>query len=375
MMFSITSKESTQDIEAALAAEFHGLVASGSVQSKYTSLINDSSTSFRVVTVGGSAANAEALINTGDPSKFFDSNPAISTGVPISYVVRNLSDNSVAGVSETTSYTVKTCEATAKTGANYYVLDAHARKVLAFDSSGNAVELAHPILLDTALFPNNSDIAYDPNDDRLLLRDNQLLNAYTSDGLPTEGGNEVPASSQSVSFDAKHGQTYVTGPAEVAVLTSTGEPVVQDPVDCTIQTLYVPSQDELFCLYGADGIGAYSFGLYDSITLPDNAFAAVYDADQTFTNGEYAVYDAFNDRILIGFNTDVWSFTPLGKLVTHFPLKGHLKGLARDSVSHRVATVLDNGTVQLFQDDATPVPLADGAFPGIADARGMVFRP
>ncbi|MGH7269639.1 MAG: thiol-activated cytolysin family protein, partial [Polyangiaceae bacterium] len=141
MMFSITSSQSTSNIEAALSAEFHGLVASGSVQTKYSSLINDSSTSFRVVTVGGSAANAEALINTGDPSKFFDSNPAISTGVPISYVVRNLSDNSVAGVSETTSYSVKTCEATATTGAAYYVVDNQSQGIDTFDALGNGVTL------------------------------------------------------------------------------------------------------------------------------------------------------------------------------------------------------------------------------------------
>ena len=387
MMFSITSARSTQEIEAALAAEFHGLVASGSVQTKYMSLINDSSTSFRVVTVGGSAANAEALINTGDPSKFFDSNPAISTGVPISYVVRNLSDNSIAGVSQTTDYAVKTCEATATNGANYYVVDNQATAIDAFDALGNGVTLAHPVTFPSNQFPQGSAIAYDDNDDLLIVlvrSGGEFIKLYKPDGSVAPGGNQTfnNVGLSSISYDSTHGQIYVTGSGGAApngivgAYTPAGQPIGQLPINCKLQTLYVPTTNQLYCFDGPGGVNAFTFGLYQPVTLPANAFQAVYDAmsSTAFAHGEYAAYDTANDRILIGFNTDAWSFTPTGTLVSHFPLQGHIQGLTRDTISQRVAVVLDNGTMQLFSDDGKTVKTINGAFSGIAVPRGLAFR-
>jgi hypothetical protein len=46
MMFSLSSSESTESIKSALQAQFSGVVASGSVNTAYSSLLSDASTTF-----------------------------------------------------------------------------------------------------------------------------------------------------------------------------------------------------------------------------------------------------------------------------------------------------------------------------------------
>jgi hypothetical protein len=385
MMFSITASKSTQAIETALSAQFNGLLASGSVDARYASLQSDSSFSFRVVTVGGSATDAEALIETGDPSRFFSSDPAISTGVPISYVVRNLGNNSIAGVSETTNYSVQTCQVTASgAGANYYVGDSQRQTIDGYDGAGAPVSFTQSF---SPVGRPLASLSYASKEDEVFVLAGapRTVTAFAPDGRNI--GSFTPQAStgylNGLSYDGTHDRLYVTATGgQVASYTPNGELIDQPSIGCVYQTLYVPSADALYCLNGPDGVSAYTFGSYDNVTLPADAFAAVTTPVDTTAgipvngvNGEYGAYDPVHDRLLIGNGADAWSFTPSGAQVAHFALDGHLLGIAYDIVDSHVAVALDNGTVALFDDDGTPVKARNASFSGIAQPTGIVFRP
>jgi len=69
-----------------------------------------------VVTVGGEGKNASALIKNGELRDYFAEESALTSARPISYTVRNLGDNSIAKVSETTEYNIVECTARPQTG-------------------------------------------------------------------------------------------------------------------------------------------------------------------------------------------------------------------------------------------------------------------
>ena len=77
----------------------------------------------RVVTVGGDANQALALIRSNDLGQYFAQDAPLSTAKPISYTIRNLKDNVIARVAEATDYNLTSC--TPKdlpvTGAEYEI--------------------------------------------------------------------------------------------------------------------------------------------------------------------------------------------------------------------------------------------------------------
>lgn len=122
-----TATESTEDIEGAFQYSMGVQNASGEIESTYKEILQKST--FTVVTLGGNAAVAtEAITNPadsyqgmlavikGDNAIYSRSNP----GVPISYTVRNLDDNSLARLGATTEYTTTDCRLnTAAVTVNY----------------------------------------------------------------------------------------------------------------------------------------------------------------------------------------------------------------------------------------------------------------
>jgi hypothetical protein len=89
----------------------NGVIGGGSLDfsARQRELLQTSEIS--VFTLGGDANNALALIRSGNLSDFFEDDVAITTFVPISYTLRNLGDNSIATVSETTAYELRECVA------------------------------------------------------------------------------------------------------------------------------------------------------------------------------------------------------------------------------------------------------------------------
>ena len=116
LTFTMTAAGTASEIRAALeiAVGENGGELSGSQRTLLESA------EIGIVAIGGDASNAEALIRTGDFSAYFEEDAALTTARPLSYTVRNLADNTIASVSETTEYNVRECAAEV-TGARYRI--------------------------------------------------------------------------------------------------------------------------------------------------------------------------------------------------------------------------------------------------------------
>lgn len=113
LMFSFTSTANITDIRAALSASFSS-IAGASIAGRYLNILNNAKIS--VVTIGGEGKNATALIQSGQLKDYFNEDAALTSARPISYTIRNVGDNSIAKVTETTDYDLKECTAIGTTG-------------------------------------------------------------------------------------------------------------------------------------------------------------------------------------------------------------------------------------------------------------------
>jgi hypothetical protein len=139
LTFTFTSTASTTDIRAALDVAYgQGRLGLTAGQQKILS-----EAKVGVVTVGGDASDALAIIRSGDLKDYFKTDAPLTTAKPISYTVRNLGDNSIAKVSETTEYNVKECAAVAggsnmeiPEGREFTFVPPHTRGDRDFDGNG-----------------------------------------------------------------------------------------------------------------------------------------------------------------------------------------------------------------------------------------------
>ncbi len=148
MMFSITSTASESDIRATMQAGYNSI--GGSVQAnlsaKQRSILQESK--IRITSIGGDAEATLSMIRSGDWSQYFTNNAPLSSASPLSYTFRNLGDNSIAGVTETTKYNIRTCEATQATPGTFSFLNAQNLglpipapvKVMMGDVNGNGMQ-------------------------------------------------------------------------------------------------------------------------------------------------------------------------------------------------------------------------------------------
>ena len=113
MMFSITSTASEQEIRGTLQVAYNAIAASGSasLSAKEAKILQESRIS--VTSLGGDAEATLAVIQSGDWSQYFTNAAPLSSAAPLSYTFRNLSDGSIAGVTETSEYNLKQCAARA----------------------------------------------------------------------------------------------------------------------------------------------------------------------------------------------------------------------------------------------------------------------
>jgi len=127
LMFSFTSTASLADIKATLSVMYNGGEFGGDLSTELKSVLDNAQ--IQVVTVGGDASNALALIRANDLGAYFATDASLTSARPISYTVRNLGDNSIASVSETTNYNLKTCTPAEQpvTGSAYSIRFTRAR--------------------------------------------------------------------------------------------------------------------------------------------------------------------------------------------------------------------------------------------------------
>lgn len=118
LMLTMTSTHTFDQMRAALSAS-NDAIGSGSINADFTKVLNESE--IRVSTVGGNDQGVANLIKTGQLGDYFDADLSLQQARPLSYTVRNLADNSIATVSETTEYNLKQCATgpATPTGATY----------------------------------------------------------------------------------------------------------------------------------------------------------------------------------------------------------------------------------------------------------------
>lgn len=110
MIFTMTSTYSASEMMAAIEASYQG-IAGGGVSGQYLAILQSEETTINIVTVGGEASHALDAIRTGNLDDYFAADAALTSAAPLSYTLRNLADNSVALVSETTDYDRAECSA------------------------------------------------------------------------------------------------------------------------------------------------------------------------------------------------------------------------------------------------------------------------
>jgi Thiol-activated cytolysin len=109
LIYTVTSKASKSDIQGALNASYKnpGLKVDAKVKAKYQKILNEST--IKVIFFGGENAPSVSMIKSGEINDYFSKTPSLDSFVPMSYVLRNMKDNSIAKVSETTKYSTQEC--------------------------------------------------------------------------------------------------------------------------------------------------------------------------------------------------------------------------------------------------------------------------
>lgn len=123
MMFSMTSTASESDIRATMSAAYEGIGGgvSANLSVRQQAILQESE--IRVTSLGGDAEATLGIIRSGDWSAYFTDSAPLTSAAPLSYTFRNLSDGSIASVSETTEYNITTCEARAATPGTFDLLN------------------------------------------------------------------------------------------------------------------------------------------------------------------------------------------------------------------------------------------------------------
>lgn len=110
--FSFTSTASESEIRGALSASYDGGTASGSVQLTAEQKEILRTAEIKIAQVGGTSSQIESLIRAGNIKAYFEEDTTLTSAKPISYTLKNLGDNSIAKVAETTNYKITECTVT-----------------------------------------------------------------------------------------------------------------------------------------------------------------------------------------------------------------------------------------------------------------------
>jgi hypothetical protein len=109
LMFSFTSSDSREQIAAALEFSYNSPV--GGVDGFAEAALRETLSTARieVFALGGPNTGVQNLIRDGNLAAYFEAPLAINQVEPISFTLRNLGDNRLARVANTTEYEVKEC--------------------------------------------------------------------------------------------------------------------------------------------------------------------------------------------------------------------------------------------------------------------------
>ncbi len=148
MMFSITSTASESEIRATMQAGYNGIGGSvdANLSAQQKTILQESK--IKITSIGGDAEATLAMIRSGDWSQYFTNTAPLSSAAPMSYTFRNLGDGSIASVTESTEYNIRSCSATQATPGTFNFLNAQHLglpipapvKVMMGDMNGNGMQ-------------------------------------------------------------------------------------------------------------------------------------------------------------------------------------------------------------------------------------------
>ena len=123
MTFSLTSTASETDIRATLQAAYDGIGVDVelTLNAKQRAILRESE--IKITTYGGDGQATLDMIRTGNWAAYFTDAPPLSTAEPLSFTFRNLGDGSIAGVTESTTYDIKQCDAVPASPGTFTFLD------------------------------------------------------------------------------------------------------------------------------------------------------------------------------------------------------------------------------------------------------------
>lgn len=123
MMFSFTSTASESDIRGTISAAYEtiGGGVSGSLSARQQKILQTAK--LAVTSLGGDAQATIDVIRSGDWSRYFTDVAPLSSAAPLSYTFRNLGDGSIAGVTESTNFNLRQCQAIPATPGTFSFLD------------------------------------------------------------------------------------------------------------------------------------------------------------------------------------------------------------------------------------------------------------
>jgi hypothetical protein len=123
MMFSMTSSASESDIRATIQAAYETIGANveASLSARQQKILSESK--IAVTSLGGNAQATLDVIRSGDWSAYFTDEAPLSSAAPLSYTFKNLGDGSIAGVTESTNYNIRSCQAIPATPGTFSYLD------------------------------------------------------------------------------------------------------------------------------------------------------------------------------------------------------------------------------------------------------------
>ncbi len=175
LMLTMTSTSSRDSMQRALDVSYQAATGggSGSVSDQYLSVLRNSR--INVVAVGGNASHVLALLRSGNLGDYFASDADLTTAMPIAYTLRNLGDNCLATVAETTDYLVTECS---EGHTGYFTTENSWRAVVNAPAQSSVY----------TFFPNKSDLARAENLNGYELYNNQNLPAV----LEFHGANLDP---------------------------------------------------------------------------------------------------------------------------------------------------------------------------------------
>ncbi len=109
LMYSFTSSDSRERIEAALEFSYNSPIGGvdGFAEADLQETLSEAR--IEVFALGGPNTGVQNLIRDGSLASYFEAPLAINQVEPISFTLRNLGDNTLAKVGDTTSYDVRTC--------------------------------------------------------------------------------------------------------------------------------------------------------------------------------------------------------------------------------------------------------------------------